>query len=105
MDISFSPSVSGLQVSSLRHDVSANNVANINTNGFSASRLIQTDVVPQGVRAASIDKIPNPDPTNSGTDLAEETVAQIVNRDTFSANAQMIKAKDRMLGTLLDMMG
>jgi flagellar hook protein FlgE len=102
MDVSFSASLSGMQASSTRHDITANDVANINTPGYEEYRPIQTDVNPAGTRIAAVIRTPNPDKTTSGTDLATESVEQIENKTTFSANAQMIKAKDKMLGTLLD---
>jgi len=105
MDLSLGASVSGMQASSTRHDITAHDVANINTPGYEEYRPIQTDVKPAGTRIAAITRTPNPDPTVSGTDLATETVEQIQNKNTFTANAQMIKAKDKMLGTLLDLIG
>ena len=105
MDVSFAAPLSGMQASSFRLDVTANNVANVNTPGFSESRVVQTDIAPQGVRIAALSSVPNADRTTSNTDLAEQMVALKTDSDSFTANAKVFKVKDRMLGTLLDMMG
>ena len=103
MSISFAAPLSGMQVSQYRVDVTAHNVANLNTPGFSEYQTVQTDVSPQGVRVAALNRVPNPDKTTSNTDLAEQMVALKTDKDSFSADAKVIKVKDQMLGTLLDM--
>jgi flagellar hook protein FlgE len=105
MDVSFAAPVSGMQVSSFRLDVTAHNVANVDTPGFSEYRPVQTDVAPEGVRIASLTRVPNQDRVTSNTDLAEQMVALKTDKDTFTANAKVVKVKDQMLGTLLDMVG
>jgi len=74
---------------------SANNVANVNTEGYSASRTTMNNennaVVAQTRQ------------TQNGTDLAKEFTDQITIDKSFEANAQTIKAKDDMLGSLLDL--
>jgi flagellar hook protein FlgE len=105
MDVSFAAPVSGMQVSSFRLDVTAHNVANVDTPGFSEYQTVQSDVVPQGVRVAALNRVPNPDRSTSNTDLAEQMVALKTDSNTFTANAKVVKVKDQMLGTLLDMVG
>jgi flagellar hook protein FlgE len=103
MGVSFAAPISGIQVSQTRMDVTAHNVANVNTPGFAQSTVEQAEVRPEGVRIASITKTPNSNPALSNTDLAEAAKEEIVNKDTLAADVNVIKAKDRMLGTLLDM--
>ena len=94
--------VSGMQVSALRMDVSANNIANVNTPGFEQSDLVQVSGSASAV-SGTIRRIPNPDPTTSGTDLAKEMGGEMTTAKTgYSANLKVIKTQDEMLGSLLD---
>ncbi len=103
MSISFTAPVTGMQVSSIRHDITAHDVANINTAGYGQSVPDQADISPEGVRLSSITRIPNAAGQPSTTDLAQESVEQIRNKETFAANAKVLKVKDRMIGELLDL--
>jgi flagellar hook protein FlgE len=103
MAISFDASVSGLQAATLRQDVTANNVANINTTGFEQSTAYQTDMMPQGTRISHIVKTPNSPSADSNTDLVKEVKEQKINKAAFQADLNVVKVKDRMMGTLLDM--
>lgn len=76
-------------------DYNANNTANVNTNGYNASRTtIENN---QGSVRANASK------TGSETNLSKELTEQIEIEKGFSANVPAIKAKDDMLGSLLDM--
>jgi len=97
--------ISGIQASILRHNVTANDVANVNTPGYAERTPIQSDLRPAGTQVSAIRQTPNPDPTMSNTDLAEESKEQIVNKNTLAANVGVLKAKDRMIGELLDLVG
>jgi len=99
MDI---PSVSALSASSLRMDISAHDVANVNTPGFSQSRPIQTSQKP-GTEISAIQKINSATPDFSATDLAEETVEQIKSEKDFAANAAVIKTQDEMYSEGIDL--
>ncbi|OGC64428.1 hypothetical protein A2274_02620 [candidate division WWE3 bacterium RIFOXYA12_FULL_43_11] len=104
MNTSFAASVSALQVTQTRQNVVAHDVANINTDGFSESKVIQKEMSPSGVSVADIRKTPNTSPTGySNTDLAEESKEMIVNKKTYSANAAVIKTQDRMMGELINL--
>jgi len=96
------PSVSALSASSLRMDISAHDVANVNTPGFSQSRPIQTSLNP-GTEISAIQKIKPPSPEFSATDLAEEAVEQIKSEKDFAANAAVIKTQDKMYGETVDL--
>ena len=96
------PSVSALGASSLRMDISAHDVANVNTPGFAQSRPIQTSQKP-GTEISAIQKIESFSPEFSATDLAEETVEQIKSEKDFAANAAVIKTQDKMLGETVNL--
>ncbi|GBU26139.1 hypothetical protein R83H12_02831 [Fibrobacteria bacterium R8-3-H12] len=96
------PSVSAMQASSLRIDISAHDVANVNTPGFSQSRPVQTSLNP-GTEISAIQKIKPATPEFSATDLAEEAVEQIKSEKDFAANAAVIKTQDKMYGEAIDL--
>jgi len=97
------PSVSAMQASSLRMDISAHDVANINTPGFSQSRPVQTSLKPSGSHISAIQKIEPASPELSATELAEESVEQIKSEKDFAANAAVIKTQDKMLGEVVNL--
>jgi flagellar hook protein FlgE len=103
MDVSFSASVSGVKTTQERQDYTANNVANVESKGYSMIEGVQAEQKNGGVRMAALNRIPNPDPNTSNTDLAQTTVNQIENKVANAANLAVIKVQDRMLGTLLDL--
>jgi flagellar basal-body rod protein FlgC len=102
MNVSFAAPLSGIQTVLTRQDVSANNIANIDTPGFSQSDVSQTDMSPAGVRVTSLKRTANLSTENSNTDLAKEAVEQIQNKNELAANVNVIKVQDKMLGALLD---
>ncbi len=79
---------------------SANNVANVNTDGFVPT---QTDITNKGnLVVANSKKADDNGSKSSQTDLAKEMVSQIISSDAVSLNVTAIKTQDEMLGTLLD---
>lgn len=107
--------------------VTANNIANVNTEGFRASTtVLETGPQDQGVRVADIEKDNSPGPliqslqrvedpqTNrvetqwnyvegSNTDLVREMVNMNAYQNAFNANVTAINAQSEMQGTLLDL--
>ena len=105
MNISFPVSASGLQAASLRHDVTANNVANVNTDGFESSSIVFKDNNP-GTSAAAIRRKPNISPNNtSNTDLSKEMPDMSISKTAYGANAAVIKTQSEMTGEILDLFG
>jgi len=98
-----SSSVSAIKASSLRMDISAHDVANINTPGFSQSRPIQTSQKP-GTEISSIQKIESNTQEFSATELAEETIERIKSEKDLAANASVIKTQDKMLGEVINLL-
>ncbi len=105
MDISFSAPISGIKTSIRRQDIVAHDTANVNTKGFGEHYAVQTERRPQGTEIAHIGKTPNSDKEYSNTSIAEETKEQIQNKSTLSANIRVLKAKDEMLGEIIDLVG
>ena len=98
---SISAGLSGMQTWQLRKDVSANDIANVNTRGYSQKIPVQTEARP-GTQISAIETEPNGDTETSNTDLVTELVEQKVSVQGYSANAKVIKVQDRMTQALLD---
>lgn len=105
MQVSFSTSLSGIQAAIKRQDVTAHNVANVNTPGYEQIDVMQKEKAGGGVEISGLKRTPNPDKEHSNTDLAKEAVEQIQNKNSLKANVNAIKTQDKMLGALLDMKG
>lgn len=104
MDASFVAPVSGMRVTQVRQDVVGQNVANINTDGYEEKSVVQKEELPSGVSVAAINKTPNTNPTGaSNTDLPTAMTGLLINKDTYGANARVIKVQDRMLGEVIDL--
>lgn len=106
--------------------VTAHNVANVSTSGFVPSRAVYSDNADnQGVSfeaalrdtgasatrdtwAASnavydvTSSLPLEASAPSGTDISNEITQMISTQHAYEANAQVVRAGDSMLGTLLD---
>lgn len=74
---------------------SAHNVANVNTDGFNANRTTMNNENGSVVAQSS--------PVEKRTELSKELSDQMVIDKSFEANAQAIKTKDSMIGSLLDL--
>ena len=81
---------------------SAYNLANVNS-GPSSSSGTETGVRPVVSRPVSAPAETGRVFGPSRTDVAREMVNLSVNQNAFDANAQVIRASDEMLGTLVDM--
>jgi len=124
-----STALSGLAAQSKRFEVSANNIVNARSTGvqpgaeprpgeYVPHRVAQTSRVGGGVDAKAVAVGPPsvrgfepgaPDADAEGfvnrpnVNLAREIVAQIDALRTYQANAAVIRAEDRRLGDLLDL--
>jgi len=74
---------------------SANNVANLNTQDYSATRTTMSN--------SGNAVVANSTKTGNSTDLAKEVTDQMTIEKSVDANAQAIKTQDKMLGSLLDL--
>jgi len=103
MALSVGSSVTGMNAATVRQGVAAHNVANVNTPGFAQYTVNQTDMAPEGTRIASLSRTTNTDPTRSNVDLAETSKEQIISKGSLAANATVFKAKDKMMGEVIDL--
>lgn len=114
MDVSINTTLSALQAHNRKMDVTANNVANVNTNGFKRDRAIFQEG-PAGGVSVKIHKDHTPAPTDplapehpdipselSNVDLTTEIPGMIPTEIGYKANLTVIKTRDEMVGRLLD---
>lgn len=106
--------LSGLAAFARQLEVSAHNVANVNTDGFKKSRTEFVAVEAGGVlpvvqkddsAGPAVLKDTGYGPAQvelSNVDLGEEVVSQIVAQRGFEASLRTLKAADDMLGGILD---
>lgn len=89
---------------------SANNVANVSTDGFEASRVnLESGYADQGVQVASITKDTSAGAIFDGremsnVDIGREMVGMMTTENAYSANATAIRTGEEMSGYLLNMM-
>lgn len=74
----------------------ANNIANVNTDGYSSTQTTIQSSSEGSVQAVS-------STTQQGTDIAKELTEQIPIEKAVGANAQAVKAYDEMIGSLIDL--
>jgi flagellar basal body rod protein FlgG len=98
-------SASGMANAMRRFEVTANNVANINTDGYQAARAKSVETPGGGARVAAITRggFP-PIPGRSNVDLATELTHMIFDRNAFQANAGAFRAQNQMTGELLNIL-
>jgi len=101
--------LSALSALGTTQQVSANNIANVNTDGFKASTVgLETGPEGQGVRVGSIQETTNGGPIVgdvelSNTDLGTEMVGMMTTGHAFSANVAAVRTSEEMTGHLLNM--
>ena len=117
MGFSVNTNVSALQAFSRQVQVSANNVANVQSDDFKSSKALNTEGDQGQVKTViAKDNSPGPlveDPLKtdgslkelSNTDIATEMVQQISSQRGFEANTKPIQTWDQTVGTLLDVIG
>lgn len=101
---------SGLDLQQKRLEVSASNVANVNTEGYEPQRVVAQERADGGVEAqvegagdAEVADAAGTEPTPGYTvDLVQEQVVQIESRAGFEANLRALEAADEMDRELLD---
>ncbi|MDF1881022.1 hypothetical protein JHD50_06840 [Sulfurimonas sp. MAG313] len=98
--LNFSTNVSSLIANQGFANANANNIANVNTDGFVPTQTNLTNA--SGSVTASFSKADNNGSTLSQTDLSKEIPDQIIIQNTHEAQASAIKTQDQMIGSLLD---
>ncbi|NLA75567.1 MAG: hypothetical protein GX846_08895 [Deltaproteobacteria bacterium] len=112
-------SVTGNTISALNAygtgiNVKANNIANAGSESFKKSRATYVETENRNVkaeisRAGQENELPaqnsthaNPETEPSNVELAEEIPGMMIDQKGFEANLSVIKTKDEMLGSILD---
>lgn len=81
-------------------NTTANNIANVNTDGFIPKDTRITDK--NGSVSTNTRATDNNGSKKSQTDLAKEIPDQIIEQDETAVNATAIKTQNEMMGTLLN---
>lgn len=95
-----SNTISSIQSHQFMLNTTANNIANVNTNGFVPSDTRLTDNG-NSVSAHNV-KADDNGSLHSQTSLSKEITDQIIAQDATAVNVQVLKTQDEMLGSLLD---
>ena len=98
--MNISANISSISAHQTMMNTNANNVANVNTDGFvpSDTRMSSNgNTVSANTRQAD-----DNGSLKSQTDLAKEIPDQIIAQDATAVNVTAIKTQDEMFGTLLD---
>ena len=123
MDVSLSAPLSALDAFALSQQVTANNLANVNSEDFRASGVTLEDVAGGGVAVQEVRETGAEPPLvpsmrlveeqggvaqqmvfapGSSTDPAREMVDLMLNQRAFEANAAVVRAQEETVGLLLD---
>jgi flagellar hook protein FlgE len=112
----YGPNVSALRAFSIKLQSTANNTANMLTDGYKRTRVEFADQKHGGVTATVTRDLtpgtylppqpgtPNPDEPRetSNVNLVQETVDLIVTQRAFQANARFISTMDETTGSIID---
>ena len=106
--------LSALQAYRKSMGVTANNIANVNTEEFKKSRATMTESV-NGVVEVDVKKVNTPghryqelegdqpvEKETSNVSLEEELPDLMVTQRTYEANLKVLQTRDKMLGSMLD---
>ncbi len=116
MDTVFNTAVSSIKAHERKLGVTANNVANLNTNGFKRDRAVLQAETAGGVRVrlrkedtpSPLDPLaphaPGVEKSLSNVDLADEIPGLVPTTVGYKVNLKVIRARDDMIGNLLDVM-
>ena len=106
--------LSALQAYKKSMNVTANNIANVNTEAFKKSRATMKEGVNGGVEV-NAEKVNTPghryqelqgdqmvEKETSNVNLEEELPDLMVTQRTYEANLKVLQTRDKMLGSMLD---
>jgi flagellar hook-associated protein FlgK len=88
--------LSGMSAAQAQLNVSANNIANMNTEGFKRQELQQSQQTGGGV-TTTVTRSPT-----EGSALEADIVSQLQAKNAFLANLAVFKTSNQMTGALLD---
>ena len=95
-------SLSGIRNAFERQDVTANNIANINTKNYKARDVLNKEVKNGGVEAAIKKSTETPNKNGNNVNLTREIVNQINNINQEKTNINVLKSQNEMFGSLID---
>lgn len=114
MQVGLQSAVSGIQAFATKIANNANNVENLNTQGFERGRVVLSSQLPQGVKA-DLERVAAPVPMvakradqcllmveQSDVDLGEEVVDLMINTHGYKANLKTVQTADALMQTVLD---
>jgi flagellar hook protein FlgE len=114
---SINSTVSALQANKTTLGVTADNIANVNTDEFKKSRTTMMEGV-NGDVEVNINRISTPghpyqeldgnqlvEKESSNVNMEEEVPEMMVTQRSYEANLKVLQTHDKMLGTLLDIVG
>ncbi len=90
-------SLSGMNAAQTRLDVSAYNIANLSTQNFTRQAVTQSDSANGGASVSLTSS-----PTGTGNNLEADMVEQLQSKNTYLANLSVFKAKNDMMGALIN---
>jgi flagellar basal-body rod protein FlgC len=109
--------VSALQAYKNQMEVTSNNIANVNTEGFKKSKATLQEGTNGGVQV-DIKKVDTPghryqalegdqmvEKETSNVDLSEEVPQMMVTQHSYQANMKVIQTLDEILGNMLNIVG
>ena len=109
--------ISALKAFVTKMGVTADNIANVNTDGFKKNRAILKEDQNGGVRVeisrenrsgfrySGVENDRGVEKEASNVDLAEELPDLMMTKRAYQANLKTIETQDEMLGSLLDIIG
>jgi flagellar basal-body rod protein FlgC len=114
---SVNSAISALQAYKSKLKVTANNIANVNTDEFKKSRTTLKEGTNGGVQV-NIHRVNTPglryksfegnqlaEKESSNVNLEEEILEMMVTQRTYKANLKVLQTQNKMLGSVLDIMG
>ena len=89
--------VSGMQAAQTQLQASANNIANLSTDGFHRQEVVQSEQAQGGV-TTSVQRA-----ADAGSDLTSDVVTQLQAKHAYLANLAVFKTSNKMAGALLNL--
>lgn len=102
MIASIGSNVSALKACGVEVEVTAHNVANVNTDGFSKRKVVPAEGANGEVKAVISRSAAE---KTAEVDLVEEISGLIPTQKAYEANLKTIKTRDELTGVLIDLIG
>jgi flagellar hook protein FlgE len=96
--------ISGLNAATLGVSVTANDIANVNSQGYKAKRVDLAEAGGGGVTASQVTTSEaEGTPGGSNVDMATEMTDLLAYSDLYKVNAKVLEVQKEVLGTVMDM--